>query len=135
MSVVEKIKKASSVVMSSVFVLALALSVVSFAGQALAVDTSAACDGVAATGGSCGAGGEADVKGVIKTVVNVLSVIVGAVSVIMIIIGGLRYITSAGDSSGVQGAKNTIIYAIVGLVVVIFAQAIVAFVVNRVQTP
>ena len=52
----------------------------------------------------------------------------GAVSVLMIIIGGFRYVISGGDSNGIQGAKNTIIYALVGLVIVLFSQIIVRFV-------
>ena len=64
----------------------------------------------------------------IRTIINVLSIIVGAVSVIMIIIGGFRYVISGGDSTGVTGAKNTIMYAVIGLVIVLFAQAIVRFV-------
>jgi hypothetical protein len=50
----------------------------------------------------------------------------------MVIIGGFRYIVSNGDSNGVSGAKNTILYAIVGLVIVLFAQVIVRFVLTRV---
>lgn len=126
-----KLKQASKLMASSALTIALLIGVVSFAAPAFAVDTTAACEGVQATGGTC-TGGEGEIKGIINTVVDILSIIVGAVSVIMIIIGGLRYITSAGDSSNVQAAKNTILYAIVGLVIVIFAQAIVAFVVNRV---
>ena len=52
----------------------------------------------------------------------------------MIIIGGLRYITSNGDSGNVTNAKNTILYAIVGLVIVALAQLIVRFVVQRLVT-
>lgn len=74
---------------------------------------------------------DASVAKVIRTVIDVFSIVVGAVSVIMIIFGGLRYITSAGDSTNVTSAKNTILYAIVGLVIVIFAQTIVKFVVGR----
>jgi len=72
------------------------------------------------------------INSIIKTVINVFSIVVGVVAVIMIIIGGFRYITSGGDSSNVSGAKNTIIYAIIGLVVVALAQFIVQFVVNKV---
>ena len=61
-------------------------------------------------------------------VVNIFSVIVGIVAVIMIIFGGFKYITSGGDSGNVSGAKNTLIYAIVGLIVVALAQFIVHFV-------
>lgn len=77
--------------------------------------------------------GENSLSSVIKNIINIFSIIVGAVSVIMIIIGGFRYIISAGDSSGVSGAKNTILYAIVGLVIVLFAQVIVRFVLTNVQ--
>jgi len=73
------------------------------------------------------------VESTIKVVVNILSLIVGVVSVIMIIIGGLKYITSSGDSNNVQGAKNTILYAIIGLVVVLLAQVIVRFVIVTVS--
>lgn len=73
-----------------------------------------------------------NINGIIKTVINIFSIIVGVVAVIMIIIGGLRYITSGGDSNNVSGAKNTIIYAIIGLVVVALAQFIVQFVLNKV---
>ncbi len=54
------------------------------------------------------------------------------ISVFMLIFGGLKYITSGGESSGITGAKNTILYAIIGLVVVGLAQIIVQFVLNRV---
>jgi len=55
-------------------------------------------------------------------------------AVIMIIVGGFRYITSGGDSTRVGGAKNTLIYAIVGLIIVALAQAIVHFVLNNATT-
>lgn len=89
-----------------------------------------ACQGIEAAGGSCstGSGANDSFKKLITSIVNILSLIVGAVSVVMIIIGGFRYVISGGDSNGVQGAKNTIMYAIIGLVIVLFAQVIVAFV-------
>jgi hypothetical protein len=67
----------------------------------------------------------------IRIVVNILLFIVGAVSVIMIVIGGLRYVLSGGDSNAVNGAKNTILYAIIGIVVAILAYAIVNFVIGQ----
>jgi hypothetical protein len=69
-------------------------------------------------------------SGVFKTVTNVMLYIVGAVSVIMLIIGGIRYVVSGGDQNAVTGAKNTILYAIVGIVVSILAFAAVNFVVG-----
>ncbi len=71
---------------------------------------------------------EEQVQGIITTTINVFSLVVGVISVIMIIIGGLKYITSGGDSGNVTGAKNTILYAVIGLVVVALAQVIVRFV-------
>lgn len=65
-----------------------------------------------------------------RNAVNVLSLIVGIVAVIMIVYGGFRYITSGGDSGAVGNAKNTLIYAIVGLIIVALAQVIVHFVLN-----
>ena len=61
-------------------------------------------------------------------IANTLTILVGAVSVIMIIVGGLRYATSNGDSKNVTAAKDTIFYAVIGVVVAIVAFAIVQFV-------
>lgn len=63
-----------------------------------------------------------------KTIVNVMLFVLGIVAVIMIVIGGLRYVTSGGDSSAVTSAKNTILYSVVGLVIAVMAFAIVNFV-------
>jgi hypothetical protein len=68
--------------------------------------------------------------GVFKTVTNVLLFIIGAISVIMLIIGGIRYVVSGGDSGAVTSAKNTILYAVVGIVVAILAYALVNFVIG-----
>jgi hypothetical protein len=71
------------------------------------------------------------INGLLKKIVNVISAVVGVVAVIMIVVGGFKYITSGGESSNVSGAKNTIIYAIIGLVIVALAQVIVHFVLNQ----
>ena len=71
------------------------------------------------------------VNNIITTTINIFSLIVGVVSVIMIIIGGLKYITSSGDSGNVTGAKNTILYAVIGLVVVALSQLIVRFTLSK----
>jgi hypothetical protein len=70
--------------------------------------------------------------GVITTVINTMLYIIGAVSVIMLIYGGIRYTTSGGNANSVTAAKNTILYAIIGLVVAIFAYAIVNWVLDAV---
>lgn len=74
--------------------------------------------------------GTTDLTDNIKVIVNILLFILGAIAVIMIIIGGIRYTTSNGDASATKGAKDTILYAVIGLVVAILAYAIVNFVLS-----
>lgn len=78
---------------------------------------------------------QAGLQGTVTTVVNVLSVVVGIVAVIMIIVGGFRYVTSGGKQESVTAAKNTILYAVIGLVIVALAQVIVRFVLTRTTNP
>lgn len=72
-----------------------------------------------------------DPQALVKQFVNIFLFAVGALSVIMLIWGGIRYTTSAGDSNKVQAAKNTVLYAIVGLVIAILAYAIVNMVIDK----
>lgn len=92
----------------------------------------AACEGLQLTGGSC-TGGSSSLNDTIETVINILSLVVGVAAVIMIIVGGLKYITSTGDSASVNSAKNTILYAVIGLVIVAMAQVIVRFVLTNIN--
>jgi hypothetical protein len=62
-------------------------------------------------------------------ILTTLTYVIGAISVLMIIIGGIRYVTSNGDQNQITSAKNTILYAVIGLVVAILAYAIVSFVI------
>ena len=73
----------------------------------------------------------------ISDALNVLSIIVGVVAVIMIIVGGFRYIASGGKAESITSAKNIILYAIVGLIIVALAQVVVRFIIQRavVTTP
>lgn len=71
------------------------------------------------------------VNNILTQIINIFSVIVGIIAVIMIIVGGFRYITSGGSSEKITAAKNTILYAIIGLVIVALAQIIVKFVLNK----
>ncbi len=72
-----------------------------------------------------------NVNNAVKLGLNLFSAIVGIISVVMIIVGGIRYITSGGDSGKVTSAQNTVMYAVIGLVVVALAQIIVKFVLGR----
>ena len=68
---------------------------------------------------------------ILTSVVNIISVIVGVVAVVMIIVGGFRYVTSGGSAEKVGGAKNTILYGLIGLIIVALAQVIVRFVLQK----
>ena len=71
-------------------------------------------------------------NGVFSRLTNTILLIVGLISVIMLVYGGLRYILSGGDSKKVTDAKNTVLYAIIGLIISLLAFAIVNFVLNSV---
>jgi hypothetical protein len=91
-----------------------------------------ACEGLSVNGGSCDPqGNEPAVENVIETALNILTFVAGFIAVIMVIIAGVRFITSQGDSSKVAGARSAIIYALVGIVIVALAQTIVFFVIRQ----
>jgi hypothetical protein len=91
------------------------------------------CKGVnLGDGGGCATNAdESSISQIAGRIVNLLSIVIGIVAVIMIIFAGFKYITSGGDSNNVSGAKNTLIYAIIGLIIVALAQFIVRFVLNE----
>ncbi len=81
---------------------------------------------------ACGGSSSSILQSVIKPIMQVLIIIVGGVSVLVIVMGGLLFVLSAGDANTTKRAKDAILYAVVGLVVAIFAQAIVSFVLGAV---
>jgi len=89
-------------------------------------------EGVEAARGSNVPSGLFGGTGIITTITNTMLFIVGGLSVVMIIFGGLRYVTSTGKSASVTAAKNTIMYAIIGLIVSFLAYAAVNFVLGAV---
>jgi uncharacterized membrane protein len=111
-------------VMTALFVFAVGLPI-----TAVAAPNTYVCQGVNPDTGVCDEG--SSVTTVIKTVINLLSWIVGVIAVIMIIIAGLTMVTSAGDAEKAKKAKSTITYALVGMVVVMLVQVIVRFVISR----
>lgn len=102
--------------------------------SAAGVLKNAACSGLSQVDASqgCGSGSSSTITNIAKVAINILSLIVGIAAVIMIILSGFRFITSQGDASGIASARNALIYAIVGLVVVALAQVIVHFVLSKV---
>lgn len=69
--------------------------------------------------------------GIFERIANALIILIGAVSVVMVIVGGFRYVTSQGDSSATESAKNTILYSLIGVVVAFFSYAAVQFVITQ----
>lgn len=91
------------------------------------------CAGVNAVAGGTGCtGGTSSINKIITVALNLMSVLIGIVAVVMIMVGGFKYITAGGDSGNVTSAKHTIVYALIGLIVVAMAQFIVQFVLDKV---
>lgn len=67
----------------------------------------------------------------IQSIIGLLLFAIGTISVVMIIVGGIRYVISNGEAAKIKTAKDTILYAVVGLVVSMLAYVIVNFVVNQ----
>ena len=68
---------------------------------------------------------------IFTTIIDTVLFLIGAICVVMIIYGGVRYTISGGESGAVTNAKNTILYAVVGLIIAVLAYAIVNFVIGR----
>jgi predicted permease len=129
----KRFKKILSLVAVLSFVLGLSALVP--ASSKAATLNEGVCDGINTVvgGDNCTDGAEAQdtLKNTINQGINLFSIIVGAASVIMIIYGGFKYITSGGSDDATKSAKNTILYALVGLIIVLVAQTIVKFVFGK----
>lgn len=91
------------------------------------------CEGgtTIADGASCvKTGGPTDMGAVVTTIVNTALYVIGILSVLMLIFGGIKYTMSGGNEKEVTAAKNTILYAIIGIVIALLAYAIVNFVIT-----
>ncbi len=91
------------------------------------------CNGIGASTGSggCTEGSGKSLNDIMALVINIFSWVVGAVAVLFAIIAGFKYITSGGDPSAVKSAKDTLLYVIIGLVIVALSQVIVNFVLKK----
>lgn len=97
------------------------------------------CSGTAATSSVClekknnpDANPVAGKDGILTRVTGFIAIVAGVIAVIMIIVAGIRFTTSHGDPQGVAGARNTLLFAVIGLIVIVVAQSIVVFVVNNI---
>lgn len=89
------------------------------------------CKGAGLSGAECDGSGSSSIESLLKNVIQLLSVIVGIAGIVMVIVSGLKYVTSGGDASKVSSAKSTLIYALIGLVVAALAQVMVRFVLSK----
>lgn len=79
-------------------------------------------------------GGQAttDLEGSIGSILSVVYTVIGIVAVVMIILGGVNYAMSQGDPGKVKKGKDTIMYGIIGLIIVLLAFAITNFVLTNI---
>lgn len=127
------IKKLSLSLLAIVSMLGAPVIVTQTSSALAAVDAVAATKDVVQRGVNQAGGNQnsTDLSTFVRSIINILLFVIGLIAVLMIIIGGLRYVLSGGDSNSTNAAKNTILYAVIGLVVAIMAYAIVNFVVDR----
>lgn len=110
------------------------------AAPALAIDCSSAsslntvqCGVNSVTSSNQNQSSGGNIDDTIRAVFQIITLIAGVLAVIMLIIGGLRFVTSGGSQDAVKNARNTILYAVIGLFIVVIAQLLVHFVFNNVD--
>lgn len=119
-------KKLTALLIVPAIVLGVGLTTVTVGAQGAQIK-----DGLKSANSGKEVKGGVKVKSTVGSIVNWLLFAIGAIAVIMIVWGGIKFATSAGDSNKVTAAKNTILYAVIGLAVAVLAFAIVNFVVNH----
>ena len=120
-----------SILLAGLLFIAPTVSAATTSGQSASdAARNAVCEGVNATGGDCNSGGTT-ISGAVQSVINILSWIIGVTAVIVIIIAGMRFITAGGNENSISSARNMILYAVIGLVIVTLAQVIVRFVITK----
>ena len=118
MSKLEKVSKSAIVTGSS------SVALLPLAARAV-TDASEGAQSAAPTGAPT------DLNAQIQNITNTMLLVIGVVAVIMLIVGGFRYVLSNGNEKAISGAKDTILYAIIGIVVALLSYAIVNFVLGR----
>lgn len=98
------------------------------------------CTGAGGTyvNGVCNAQGTQKVGSVgdlLSNVTNIVLFITGAIAVIMIIVGGIRYVVSGGDGKAATDARNTVVYAVVGLIIAFLSWGAIQFVIRQLDKP
>ena len=117
--------------MFSIFAMSIVAMHTSAAPLFMADSKSLACDGATlVTGGDCDPATGDGVSGIVDSVVTIFAWGLGILSVLFIMYGGFKYVTNGGDSNKLSSAKNTILFAIVGLVIAALAQTVVKYVIG-----
>ncbi len=136
--IVSRISKYSALFMASLYMV-LGLGSVAAPMAAVAADArsfDAACEGATAIdpNASCTGNASGDrVSNLVRIAIRIFQTVVGVISIFVMIVAGLGYITSGGDSSKTKTAKDRLLYAAIGLAVVGLAEIIIRFVLNRVD--
>ncbi len=123
-------KKFTKIILPIITTIAMSISL--FAGNVMALTVQ---EGAAAARADGMPADLVGMDGVFTRITNTALYAIGIISVVMLIWGGLRYILSGGDSKKITDAKNTILYAIIGLIIALLAYAIVNFVLNTLGLP
>lgn len=121
-------KKLTKTVIQAVTGIAAAITL--YAGKAMALTVQEGAEAARGTGMPANLFGK---TGVFSRITDTLLFGVGIISVVMLVYGGLRYIISGGDNKKVTDAKNTVLYAIIGLIIAFLSYAIVHFVIDAVS--
>lgn len=111
-------------------VLGMMLAIIMPGASAIALDSGAESGfkkGISNSGGTS----SSDIAGSIQDIINLLLFLAGIIAVIVIVISGLRYVLSDGDSGQASKAKNTLVYALIGLVVAVMSYAMVNFILGN----
>ncbi len=93
---------------------------------------SSACGGISEVGGTGCGGAQSSISHLMTVAINLLSLVAGFIAVVMVIISGIRFMTAQGDASGLASARQSLIYALVGVVVAGISQLLVHFVIKKV---
>lgn len=70
-------------------------------------------------------------NGLLNRITNIVAIVAGFAAIIMVILGGIRFITSGGDPNNVKSARNTVLYALIGIIVIVLARMLILFVINE----
>ncbi len=115
----------------SMFAISLFPSMASAADETAKKAVCAGAGVSSASGDGCENPDSTSVDGIIQTGLNLFSAIIGIIAIVMVMIGGVKYMTSQGESGKINEAKNSVMYALIGLVIVALAQIIVRFVLTQ----